>query len=453
VSLEQRPATARPRRRAWDHPSRLILFGILGLVAAGTALLMLPWSSAGPGGAPLRTALFTAASASCVTGLTVVDTGTYWSGFGQGVIVLLVQLGGLGLMTGAALLGIVVSGRLGLRSRVLAQSENGSLTLGTVQRVVSRTILMAALVEVVVAVVVTARLRLTYDAPLPTAVWQGVFHAVSAYNNAGFALWPDNLISFATDPLLLGALAVAFVVGGLGYPVLWDLVNSRPGEWSLHTRLTLTVTGILAVGGPVVLLLSEWDNPGTLGLLDPVGRVVSGVFSGLSPRTAGFNTFDYAQADPSTLLLTDVLMLVGGGSAGTAGGVKVTTVAILLLAVLAEVRGERDVESFHRRIGSSTVRQALAVSVLAFTVVTTAALVLLEMTDETLDVVLFEVVSATATVGLSADLTPTLPPAAQYVLVALMVFGRVGPVTVATALALRSSRKAYRRPEARPLVG
>jgi trk system potassium uptake protein len=455
VSLQARPdlTSSRVRRRLWQHPAQVVALGIVGLVTVGTALLMLPWSTSGAGHASFRVALFTSTSAACVTGLTVVDTGTTWSPFGQVVLLLLIQAGGLGLMTGAALLGIVVSGRLGLRSRLLAQSENGALSLGAVKVVVTRTVAMALVVEVVVAAVMTLRLLAVRDLPLGTATWYGVFHSVSAYNNAGFALWPDNLVGLGGDAVFLGAAAIALVVGGLGYPVLWDLLNARPREWTLHTRITLWATAVLLVLGPVAFLLSEWANPATLGALPPGERLVNGIFSGITPRTAGFNTIDYAQADPGTLLLTDVLMIIGGGSAGTAGGVKVTTAAILVLAVLAEVRGDRDVDAWRRRIGESTVRQALAVAALAFALVTTSAFVLLELTDESLDVVLFEVVSAAATVGLSANLTPTLPDAGQYLLVALMILGRVGPMTAATALALRSRRKAYRHPEARPLVG
>jgi len=450
VSRRSAVATTGPRR--WQHPARAVLPAMLGLVALGTALLSLPWATQGPGRAPFSVALFTSTSAACVTGLTVVDTGTYWSGFGQGVLLVLMELGGLGLMSAAALLGIVVAGRLGLRSRLLAHNET-RLSLGAVRVVVLRTVAVALVVQAVLAAGLVLRLWLSGRAPFGAALWHGVFHSVSAYNNAGFALWPDNLVSFATDPFVLAPVTVAFVVGGLGYPVLLDLMGSAPRGWTLHTRLTLAGTAVLLVAGVVVVTALEWANPATLGALDVPGRLLSGAFSGVAPRTAGFNTIDYAQADALTLLFTDVLMLVGGGSAGTAGGLKVTTVAVLVFAVVAEMRGDEDVVVLHRRIASSTVRQALAVAALAFALITTATALLLQLTDENLDVVLFEVVSAFSTVGLSANLTASLPEPARAVLVVLMIAGRVGPMAAATALALRRSRRAYRYPQARPLVG
>ena len=439
-------------RSLWHRPGLVVVAAMAALVCVGTVLLMLPVARSGPGGAPLVVALFTSTSAACVTGLTVVDTGTYWSGFGQAVIAGLVQAGGLGLMTAAALLGILVAGRLGLRTKILAGAESKS-PLGTVGLVLRWSAAMAVAVEATVALALVLRLWLGGRDDLPHALWSGLFHAVSAYNNAGFALWPDNLTGFAADPFFLLPVTAAFVVGGLGYPVLLDLLDGRPREWSLHTRLTLLVTGVLCVLGPLAVLASEWSNPATLGALDVPGRLLSGTFSGLSPRTAGFNTFDYGQADASTLLLTDVLMFVGGGSAGTAGGIKVTTFGVLVLAALAEARGDSDIDVFRRRIGEQTVRQAIAVAVVVVLAVSAAAVALLELTDEPLDTVLFEVVSATATVGLTADLTNHLPAGAQLVLVALMFAGRVGPMTLATVLALRRGHRHYRHPEARPLVG
>jgi trk system potassium uptake protein TrkH len=259
----------------------------------------------------------------------------------------------------------------------------------------------------------------------------------------------------AGDPVVVVPIALAFIVGGIGYPVMLELLDSRlrVRTWSLHTRLTLVTTAVLLVLGPAVVLATEWSNPGTLGGLPLPEKLLSGWFSGVSPRTAGFNTIDYARADPATLLSTDVLMIIGGGSAGTAGGIKVTTLAVLALGVVSEVRGDPDIDAFGRRIAVGTVRQALAIASLALVAVSAATLLLLETTRFSLDAVLFEVCSAFGTVGLSTGITAALPPAAQYVLAALMFVGRVGPITAASALALRTRTKAYRNPEGRPVVG
>jgi Trk-type K+ transport system membrane component len=437
------------------QPARLVGLGFLVLIAVGTVLLALPVSTAAPGGTNWRTALFTATSATTLTGFAVVDTGTYWSGAGQAVLLVLMQLGGLGVMTFASLLGLLVAGRLGLRSRLLARAETRTSGLGTVGRVVRGIVVVSLAVEAVLWLVLFLRFWLGRGQSPGGAAWTALFSSVSAYTNAGFALSSDSLVGVATDPLVIVPIAVAFVVGGIGYPVLLELVDTRlrPRTWSLHTRLTLMTTAVLLVLGPIAVIASEWSNPATLGALDVPGRLLSGGFSGLTPRSAGFNTIDYGQADSSTLLVTDILMVIGGGSAGTAGGIKVTTLAVLALGVFSEARGDPDIDVFRRRIAPGTVRQALAVASLALVAVSVGCLELIEITDLELDVVLFEVCAAFGTVGLSTGVTADLPPAAHDVLVVLMFLGRVGPITAATALALRSRTKAYRNPEGRPIVG
>jgi trk system potassium uptake protein TrkH len=429
--------------------------GFMLLIGLGTVALALPVSTSAPGGTDLRTAFFTATSATCVTGLVVVDTGTYWSGTGQVVLLVLMQLGGLGVMTFASLLGLLVAGRLGLRSRLLASAETRAGGLGSVGRVIRGIILISVLVEATVWLVLSLRYWLGHGESVPRAAYLGLFDSISAYNNAGFALAPNNLMGVATDPFIVLPIAIAFIVGGIGYPVMLELVDSRlrPRSWSLHTRLTLATTSVLLILGPLLVLVTEWTNPTTLGNLSLPDRLLSGWFSGVTPRTAGFNTIDYGRADPATLLATDVLMVIGGGSAGTAGGIKVTTLAVLALGVVSEARGDADIDAFRRRIALGTVRQALAIASLALLAVSLATLVLLEITPFSLDAVLFEVTSAFGTVGLSTGITAQLSPAAQYLLAALMFVGRVGPITAASALALRTRTKSYRNPEGRPIVG
>jgi trk system potassium uptake protein TrkH len=436
------------------HPIQLVVVGFLAVIAVGTLLLWLPVATRDGNDTGLHTAFFTATSATCVTGLTLVDTAAHWSPFGQAVVMVLMQVGGLGLMTFASLLALVTIGQLGLHSRMLAQVEAKWLDGPTVRRFLLSILKFSLVVEALVWVALTWRFWSGYDEPAGRAAYLGLFHAVSAFNNAGFTLWDDSLTGFGADPLVLLPVAFAFVLGGIGYPVIMEARRSlRPQRWSLHTKLTVVTTLILLVLGPLVVVLTEVRAGGTLDTVDWTTRLLSGWFTGVAPRTAGFAAIDYSRADPATLMVTDILMAVGGGSAGTAGGIKVTTLAVLVLAVVSELRGDPDVRAFRRRVVPSTVRQALAVVVLGTVIVSVASFVLLELTAFELDQVLFEVVSAFGTVGLTTGITRQLPTAGQDLLIVLMIIGRLGPITVATALALRGRRRLFRYAEARPIVG
>ncbi len=444
-----------PATRSLRHPARLVPLAFLGAITVGTALLALPMSRYGDASAPMLTALFTATSAVCVTGLVTVDTATYWSPFGQGVVLFLIQIGGFGIMSLATLLSVVVSRRLGLSSRLVAQAETKTLALGEVRRVLGRIAVTVVAVEAVVAAMLAMRFQFGYGMGFPRAVWHGVFHSVSGFNNAGFALYSDNLIRYVDDPWVCLPIAVAVILGGTGFPVLFELRRElrKPRRWSVHTKMVVWGSAALLTLGTVAVLALEWGNPRTLGPLGVAGKVLSAFFHSVSPRTAGFNAIDYADVHPATLAVTDALMFIGGGSASTAGGIKVTTFLLLGFVIWAEIRGEPDVTAFHRRIGGAPQRQALTVALLGVAVVALGTLIMLVLTDHSLDAVLFETISAFATVGLSTGITPTLPPTAQIVLVMLMFVGRVGTLTVGAALALRSRRRLYRLPEERTIVG
>ena len=440
---------------ALQHPARLVPLAFLLAIALGTVLLMLPISRAGEGSAPFLVALFTATSAVCVTGLIVVDTPTYFSPFGQAVILFLFQIGGLGIMSGATLLGLLVSRRLSLSTRLIAQAETRSLALGDVTAILKLVLLVTVGVELVTAGLLALRLHLAYREPWGEALWHGLFQAVSAFSNAGFSTYSDSMTGFARDPLILGPIMLSVVLGGIGYPVLHDLRREprRPGRWSVHSKITLLGTGALLLGGMLAVLLYEWGNPATLGALDPASRVLGAAFHSVMTRSGGFNATDVGQMRPETLTISYGLMLIGGGSAGTAGGIKVTTFLVLGLVIWAEIRGEPDVTAFRRRISRDVQRQALTVALLAVGLVGAGTLILLSVSDFPLERVVFEIISAAATVGLSTGITPDLPPAGQVVIVVLMFVGRVGTITVATGLALRSKRSPYRYPEERPIVG
>jgi len=443
------------RRPILDHPERIIPLAFLATIVVGTILLLLPFSSADGQIAPFLTAVFTATSAVCVTGLIVVDTATYWSPFGQGVIMALFQVGGFGIMAGATLLGLMIFRRLQLGRRLVVQAETKSLSLGDVKSVLRTVLGVTILSEAIVAVVIIVRLHTAYDEPLNTAIWNGLFHAVSAFNNAGFSTYSDSLVRFALDPFILLPLSIAIIVSGLGFPVINELQSEwrKPDRWSIHARLTVFGTIGLLIAGFLAVLVAEWNNTATIGDMPTAGKVLNAFTHSVMSRTAGFNAVDVGQMRPETLLFTDGLMLIGGGSAGTAGGIKVTTFLLLGVVVWAEIRGRADVTVFQRRICPDVQRQALAVVLMAVGLVGLATLAILSMTTLPLDRVLFEVISAFATVGLSTGITADLPPAAQSILIALMFVGRVGTITVAAALALRARHVPYRYPQERPIVG
>ena len=433
----------------------MVPLAFLAIILLGTALLSLPWATATGDPAPLLTALFTATSATCVTGLITVDTATYWSLFGQVVILGLFQVGGFGIMTGATLLGLLISRRMKLGRRLIVQAETKSLQLVDVKGVLMTILWVTLTFELAVAVILTFRFRFGYGEPWGVAAWHGVFHSVSAFNNAGFSTFTDNLMGFALDPLVLFPLCAAVIVSGLGFPVINELLTEwrTPERWSIHAKLTLLGTGGLLFLGFLGVAVAEWNNVGTFSDMSAPAKMLNAFTHSVVSRTAGFNTVDVGQMRPETLFLTDGLMLIGGGSAGTAGGIKVTTFLLLGVIVWAEVRGRSDVTAFRRRICPDAQRQALAVVLLAVGLVGVSTLAILSLTMHPLEKVLFEVVSAFATVGMSTGITASLPPTAQLILIGLMFVGRVGTITVAAAMALRARHVPYRYPQERPIVG
>jgi trk/ktr system potassium uptake protein len=442
--------------RQFRRPGTAIVAAFTGAIAVFTVLFLLP-ASAEPGvETTFVQALFTATSSICITGLSVVDTPNHWSTFGEVLIIIGVQLGGLGFLTFASLLGLVAARRLGLRTRILAAAETRTLALGDVRRLVRGVALTSLTVEAVLFVILTLRLWTGYEMTVGRAAYEALFHAVMAFNNAGFALYPDNLIRYATDPLICLPIGIAVILGALGFPVLLELRRElrTPRLWSLHTKITVSAYALLLVAGSVAILAFEWHNPRTLGPLGVPAKLLVGFFmGGPQARSAGFNSVDVGAMNETSWLVTDCLMFIGGGSAGTGGGIRLTTFMLLFFAIVAEIRAEPAVSAFGREVSGAVIRQALSVALLGVALVVAGTLTVLTLTDLRLDQVLFEVVSAFATNGLSTGITPVLPAAAQYVLVVLMFAGRLGPITLASALAARERHKLFRLPEERPIVG
>ncbi len=420
----------------------MLIIGFAVVIAVGTVLLSLPFAAAdGTWTRPLD-ALFTATSAVCVTGLTVLDTGLHWSPFGHVVIVLLIQVGGFGFMTGSTLLLFLLIGRrTGLRDRVLVQASTGVPELGSVTTLVKRIAAFTIIAEVSGALVLAVAFAADGLAPAQSA-WWGIFHAVSAFNNAGFDLVGQfrSLTGYADDPFILAPVAALIVLGGLGYAIVGDVVDKR--RWNrlaLETKIVLLTTIALVLGGTLAIGLFEWSNPATLGSLPEAQRPLNALFESITLRTAGFSALDTAGLSVASLFVVMALMFIGGASGSTAGGIKVNTFSILLVAIISSARGVPSAEAFGRRIPHGLIYRALSVALLSIAIAFSVAL-LLELTTPgaTFVQVMFESISAFGTVGASTGITRDLPDAARVVTIVAMFMGRLGPLTLVLALTARA---------------
>jgi len=441
--------------RAFRHPAQYVVAAFLGASLIGAALLRLPVATEPGESTSFVTAWFTATSAVCVTGLNVVDPESHWSTFGELVILALIQIGGFGIIALSSLLVALLARRLGLRQRLIAVAETGAIDMSDVRRLLLQVAKLTAVFEVGAAAILTLRWATTHGEPLGRALYLGVFHSISSFNNAGFALFVDNLIGFNDDPVILLVIAANIVIGGLGLPV-WSQIGRHRRHthaYSLHAKLTLSTAAFLIVAGWAGFAWFEWTNPATLGELGWWDSVTNAFFHSVTPRTAGFNSVDVAALREPSRLLTETLMFIGGGSASTAGGIKVTTFAVLGWVMWAEVRGDPDVVVFERRIPQAIQRQAITVALLAIGVVIGATMLLVSTSPLPRADLMFEVISALGTVGLSANLTPLLSVTSQLVIIGLMIIGRVGPITLFAALVLRQHDRLYRHPEERPIIG
>ncbi|WP_319459915.1 TrkH family potassium uptake protein [Micromonospora sp. RTP1Z1] len=442
-------------RQALQNPVRIVPLTLLAAIGVGTAVMMLPVSRRAGHGAPFLIALDTATSSVCTAGLDLVETSTYWSGFGHVAITVLTQLGGFGIMAMALLLLLTVSRELGLRNRLVLQAEGAGIGIGETRRTLLRIATTMLIWESAIAVMMAGRLWLHYHYPLGRAAWFGVFHGVQAFNNSGFTLF-ESWDRFIGDPWMCLPPTIGVIIGSLGFPVLFELRHTwrRHERWSVHTRLTVWGSLILLVVGFLSILLLEWSNSRTLGRQDVPTKLLASFVQGTIPRSGGFNTFEYGDVREETSAIVTALMFIGGGSASTAGGIKVTTFFLLAYVIWAEVRGEPDVVMGHRRIASVTQRQALTIALLGVALVSSAALLMMGLTSNVRFYrALFEVTSAFSTAGIATDITPTLPQPVQYLLIILLFVGRVGTIAAASALALRTRHRLYRYPEERPIVG
>lgn len=455
LATNERPvAVKRPSKFFFLTPARTLALGFAGAIAIGTALLMLPVSTASGRGGGFLESLFTATSATCVTGLIVVDTATYWTPFGQVVIAALIQVGGLGIMTMSTLFAFLLGRRINLRGRLLIQEATGALSLAGVVRLIKSVLLFTVLFEGLGALILAV--RWSFDYPWPRALALGAFHSVSAFNNAGFDLFSVSLQNYASDAWALLTVAGLIIVGGIGFAVIADVyarMGDRHHRLSLHSRLVLRVTAGLLLGGTLLIFLLEYGN--TLQPLPVHGKILSSFFHAVTPRTAGFNSLPMGALHPATLLLIVVLMFIGASPGSTGGGIKTTTFATLIAAVHAIIAGSGSARVGERRLPRQVVDRALAVAAIALGLVVAVTGVMLLSEHKDMLALLFETTSAFGTVGLSTGITPDLSPLGRVLMILTMYAGRVGPLTLVLAIGQRQrhATTAVQYPEERVMIG
>uniref|UniRef100_UPI003B524B11 TrkH family potassium uptake protein n=1 Tax=Roseovarius indicus TaxID=540747 RepID=UPI003B524B11 len=432
-------------------PPPLILAAVYGvLVLAGAAVLKLPVSHVVP--MSWSDAIFTATSAVTVTGLAVIDTGGDLTYFGQGVLLLLIQLGGLGLMTFAVLVLGALGLPVGITGHIYLREDLNQTSFGRLTKLV-RTILKVVLVCEGAGAALLA-LVFVPEYGLARGLWEAVFHSVSAFNNAGFSTFPEGLVPYATDPVVNIVIPFLFITGGIGYVVLQDIFRERRWQsWSLHTRIMLTGTAVLIVWSVGCFAVLEWSNPATLGQHDnALARLTVSWFQGVTTRTAGFNTTDIGGLHDSTSLMVISLMLIGGGPTSTAGGIKVTTFVVMILATLAFFRRQTQLHAFGWSIGLEQVLKVMALTAISVLIVFVGVFLVTASHDGHFLDIAFEVASAFGTVGLSRGYTGELSEFGRAVIGAIMFIGRVGPLTLGYFLATRVAPR-VRYPEGQVYLG
>jgi len=446
------------RRRGRVSPVRIIVAGFLLIILLGAGLLCLPVSSAEGTSTDFLSALFTATSATCVTGLSVVETGVHWSLFGQAVLLILIQLGGLGFMTVVIGFFSLMGKRIGLRERLVIAQAYSFSELSSVLELLKKAVRWTFFLEGIGALFLSA--RFAFMMPVGQAVWMGVFHAVSAFCNAGFDVFASletggSLTAFATDPVVNIVLMLLINLGGWGFFVWDDLHQNR--KWnrlSVYTKLVILINGILVAGGFLLILLLEWNNPATLGTMSVGEKLLAAMFQSVTSRTAGFYSIPQGDLSGASLAVTDILMFIGGASGSTAGGVKTVTFAIVILSAAASFRGREHVTVFRRQISQRQILDAVSIVCLVFTMSLAGAVFLSSTNGLDFSHCLFETISALATVGLSTGITPTLNLMSKLLLIVFMFFGRVGIMTIGLAFLYSDrARDRFRYAEEKLLIG
>lgn len=438
-------------------PAQVFVLGFATIILIGAFILNLPLVTVSGERVGFVNALFTSTSAVCVTGLVVVDTGTYWNTFGQIVIISLIQIGGLGFMTMASLIAMLIGKRISLTGRLMMQESLSAFNISGVVRLTKYVVIMTFLIEGIGAWFLSFKFIPMYGTA--KGIFYSVFHAISAFCNAGFDLMGDftSLTSFVDNTYFNGVIMSLIIVGGIGFAVILDILGNRSWKrWTLHTKLVLSITAVLLVVPFVMFLVFEWTNPATLGTLTLKGKVLGAMFAAVTPRTAGFNTIAMDQLRHASLILTMALMFIGGSPGSTAGGIKTTTAGLVFLTIYSVIQGKDETQIFKRRISNDATNRALAVLGIGITIVVVVVM-LLSITEphQTILDIVFEVFSAFGTVGLSIGLTGQLTFFGKLIIAATMFMGRLGGLTIVFALANKqqNNKGLIKYPEGKVTIG
>lgn len=423
--------------------SQAILLSFLLAILIGSILLALPISSANGEAVSYIDALFTATTATCVTGLVTLPTVTTWSVFGQIVILILIQIGGLGIITTMFGFMIILHRKMGIADRLLIQDAFNLNTLSGLVRFVKKVILGTFVVEGIGALLYMLVFVPEYGAK---GIWISIFNSVSAFCNAGIDIISENsLCEYATNPIINIVTCALIIFSGIGYIVWWDIIqmfkNKRRQKLNLHSKIALSTTAILIVSGALAIFIFEYNNPLTIGNYSLFDKIQVSVFQSVTTRTAGFATVPQQNLANTSSLISLLLMFIGGSPVGTAGGIKTVTLAILIASAFATIRNQNEVILFNRNISKQAISKAVAVFFMSFTIMLISTVLLSVVTDADVLDILYETVSATATVGLTRNLTPILNTWGKLIIIATMYLGRVGPISLAIAFNLKKENK------------
>ncbi|WP_068773945.1 TrkH family potassium uptake protein [Paenibacillus sp. FJAT-26967] len=439
-------------------PPQVLVLGFAGIILIGTLLLMLPVSSVNGQALSFIDAFFTATSATCVTGLVVVDTGTHFTLFGQIVIILLIQIGGLGFMSMATLFAFILRKKISLKERLLLQEALNQGSVEGIVRLFRKVLIYSMTIEGIAAVLFT--LRWSQDLGFAQGLYYGIWHAISFFNNAGFDLFGpitgkfSSLTAYADDFVINMVSVSLIILGGIGFIVISDLIEyPSKKRLSLHSKLVLSATGILIALGTLVIFIFEYSNAKTLGSLGFGGKLLASLFQSVTPRTAGANTLDLPALRQATQFFIIVLMFIGASPGSTGGGIKTTTFTTLVGAIIAMIRGKEDIVFFRNRLGKDRILKAITLTMFALLFVILVTMLLSTTEDHDFLMILFEVVSAFGTVGLSLGLTTQLTIFGKVMIALTMFAGRLGLLTLAYALQPKKEKELYRYPEGKITIG
>lgn len=436
-------------------PVQILVIGFALVILTGAILLTLPIASNEGIRTPFVDALFTSTSAVCVTGLVTLDTGTYWSYFGKTVIIILIQIGGLGFMSFATLISLFIGKKITFKERLVMQEAMNTFSLQGLVKLARYVLIFTFTVEGIGALILSTVFIPEYG--LAKGIYFSIFHSISAFCNAGFDLIGQfrSLTPYAENPTIILTIAALIVVGGLGFAVWYEIFNYRKvRRITLHSKFVIVVTAILIIGGTILMYIFEYNNPATMEPMSFKGKLLSSLFASITPRTAGYNSISTTDMTPAGRFLTIILMFIGGSPGSTAGGIKTATAGILIMTVISIIKGRGETEVFERRISKDTIYKSLAIAIIGITLVTTVTMILsITEVGASLEYIIYEATSAFGTVGLTLGLTTKLSIIGKIIISFTMYCGRLGPFTIALALSRNHSNNTIRYPEDKILVG